>query len=140
MKKRIMSFVIALVLLATSSTVATAVELRSSPTLAIYSAMITKGKTAGKIIISYDVNANTEAEEVGVSSIEIYKAANDSYVTTITGSTRNGLITTDSVRHRSSYTYSGTSGVEYYAIVTVYAKINGVSDSKEYTTNSCKAP
>ena len=139
MKKRILSLAAALVLLVTASVTVSAVELRSSPTLAIYSAKITKGSTAGNIIISYDVSANTQAEEVGVSCIEIYDS-DDALIKTITGTTRNGLIETNEQRHRSSYTYRGTSGVEYYAIVTVYAKINGVSDSKEYTTNSCKAP
>lgn len=139
MKKRILPFLTALLLLVTASIPASAVELRSSPTLAIYSAIITKGTSAGKIIISYDVRANTEAEEVGVESIEIYKSNGD-YVTTITGTTRNGLIATNTERHRSSYTYSGTSGVSYYAILTVTATIDGTSDSKTYTTNTLKAP
>lgn len=141
MKKRIFSFITALVLLVSTAVTASAVEMRSSPTLAMYNAKITKGAAnSGKIVISYDVSANTEAEEVGVSSIDIYKVKDDEYVTTITGTTWNGLIETNTEWHRSSYTYKGTSGVEYYAVVTVYAKIDGVSDSKPYTTNSCVAP
>ena len=139
MKKRILSLAAALVLLITASVTVSAVELRSSPTLAIYSAKITKGSIAGNIIISYDVSANTEAEKVGVSCIEIYDS-DDVLIKTITGTTRNGLIETNTERHRSSYTYKGTSGVEYYAIVTVTATIDGVTDSKDYTTNSCTAP
>lgn len=140
MKKRILPLFTALVLLFTVSATAAAVEMRSSPTLAIYSAIITKGAAgSGKIIISYDVRANTEAKEVGVESIEIYKS-NGTYVTTITGTTRNGLIATNTERHRSSYTYTGTSGTEYYAVVTVTATIGSKTDSKEYTTNTETAP
>lgn len=140
MKKRILPLFTALVLLFTASTTAAAVEMRSSPTLAIYSAMITQGAAGtGKLIISYDVRANTEAKEVGVAAIKIYKA-NGSYVTTITGTTQNGLIATDTERHRSSYTYTGTTGTKYYAIVTVTATIGSKSDSKDYTTNTETAP
>ena len=140
MVKRFSSFIAALAIFVTASITVSAVELRSSPTLAAYSAKITKGSSKGNLIITYDISANTEAEEVGVSSIKIYKAEGDEYVTTITGTTRNGLIETNTEWHRSSYTYKGTSGVEYYAVLTVYAKIDGVSDSKLYTTNSCVAP
>ena len=141
MKKRILFFITALLLLATTSVTALAVEMRSSPTLAMYNAKITKGASGtGKIIISYDVSANTEAEEVGVATIKIYKSGGASPVATITGSTWNGLIATDTEWHRSSYTYTGTSGVEYYAVLTVTATIDGTSDSKDYTTNSCVAP
>lgn len=114
--------------------------MRSSPTLAIYSAKITQGATGtGKLIISYDVSANTEAKEVGVASIKIYKS-NGSYVTTITGTTRNSLIATNTERHRSYYTYTGITGTEYYAIVTVTATIGDKTDSKDYTTNTETAP
>lgn len=140
MKKRILPLFIALVLLFTTSTTAAAVEMRSSPTLAIYSAKITQGSIGtGKLIISYDVRANTEADEVGVASIEIYKAGG-TYVTTITGTTRNGLIATNTERHRSSYTYTGITGTEYYAVVTATATIGEKTDSKDYTTNTETAP
>lgn len=140
MKKRILSFATALVLIFTSAIAASAVEVRASPTLALYSAMLTKGSSAGKISISYDVRANTEAEEVGVSSIKIYTASDDKYVTTITGSVRNGLIAANTERHRSSYTYTGKAKTEYYAIVTVTATINGTTDTRDITTNSLTAP
>lgn len=140
MKKRILPLFTALVLLFAVSTTAAAVEMRSSPTLAIYSAKITQGATGtGKLIISYDVSANTEANEVGVAAIKIYKA-NGSYVTTIIGSTENGLIAPDTERHRSSYTYTGITGTKYYAIVTVTATIGSKTDSKDYTTNTEIAP
>lgn len=140
MKKRILPLFTALVLIFITSTNAAAVEMRSSPTLATYSAMITQGtEGSGKLIISYDVSANTEADEVGVAFIKIYKA-NNTYVTTITGTTQNGLIATNTERHRSSYTYAGITGTSYYAIVTVTATIGNKTGSKDFTTNTETAP
>ena len=87
----------------------------------------------------HDVMASGKADEVGVSSIKIYKS-NGSYVTTITGTTNNGLLDTNVGTHRSTYTYEGTSGVSYYAEVTVYAKIGSDSDSRTVKTGTAKAP
>lgn len=113
--------------------------LRGSPTLSEYNAKVSKGYSSGKIIISYDVEANDFSELVGVSSIKIYKS-NGSYVTTITGTVENNLIGTNTPLHRSSYTYQGVSGTYYYAVVTVFATIDGVTDSRTITTKSVQAP
>ena len=114
---------------------------RSSPTLMGYGAKLSQGSVpgSGKIIITYDVMANGRAESLGVSSIEIYKSDN-SYVTTITGNTMNGLIASRDITHRSSYIYTGVSGTYYYAILTVFATINGVTDSRTITTSTVQAP
>lgn len=112
---------------------------RASPTLSAYNAKVSKGYSSGKIIISYDVEANIEGESVGVSSIVIYKS-NGTYVTTITGTVENDLIGTNTPWHSSSYTYHGISGTYYYAVVTVFATINGVTDSRTITTNTVQAP
>lgn len=113
--------------------------LRASPTLSGYSSKLTAGQSSGNIKVNYDVMANVEAEELGVYFINIYRASG-SYVTTITGTEENGLIDTNSDRHRSSYIYEGVSGTSYYAEVTVFAKIDGVSDHRTITTNTIKAP
>lgn len=112
---------------------------RASPTLSGYSAKLTPGHSAGDIVITYDVEANVGAESVGVSSIKIYKSSGN-YVTTITGSESNGLVEVGSDWHRSSYTYHGISGTYYYAKVTVFATIDGVTDSRTITTNTVQAP
>lgn len=113
--------------------------LRSSPTLTRYGAIATSGNSTGKVVITYDVLANSIAESVGVSYIEIYKSNGD-YVTTIYASSINGFTTSGSGSHRNSYTYTGTSGTYYYAEVTVFATIGGVTDSRTVTTNTVKAP
>ena len=112
---------------------------RASPTLSAYNAKVSKGYASGEVIISYDVEAKDFGELVGVSSIKIYKS-NGSYVTTITGTVENNLIGTNTPLHRSSYTYQGVSGTYYYAVVTVFATIDGVTDSRTITTKSVQAP
>ena len=140
-KLRIMSIALFLVLALSTlnGTVVYASTLRASPTLNAYSAIITKGSSTGKIVITYDVAANTIADSVGVSSMKIYKS-DGSYVTTITATSLNGFTDSGVMSHRNSYTYTGTSGTSYYAEVTVFATIKGVTDSRTVTTNTVKAP
>ena len=140
MKKRIVSVgLVIAVALSVCCGIAFAVETRASLTLTAYSASTLAGDNTGEVKINYDVRASDIADEVGVSSIEIYKS-NGSYVTTITGKTSNGLIRTDATRHKSNYVYKGTSGTSYYAVVTVFATVGSDSDSREVKTNSTKAP
>lgn len=138
---RIILFTIVVMLAITNfcGATASASVVRSSPTLSSYSAVATQGSSTGKIIITYDVCANAIASSLGVSKIEIYKS-NGTYVTTIYPTSLNGLKTTNAMWHRSSYTYTGTSGTSYYAEVTVFATIDGVTDSRTVTTNTVKAP
>ncbi len=140
-KHRIVSCVLtaAIIFMILGNITASASTMRASPTLSSYGVVLTKGSSGGKVIITYDVLANSVAESLGVSSIVIYKSSGD-YVTTIYPTTLNGLKTSNAMWHRSSYTYSGTSGVSYYAMVTVFATINGVTDSRTVKTNTVTAP
>jgi len=143
MKKRLLTIVLSLAIaLSVCSGVAmadTAEDLRSSPTLFRYSAIITQGSSAGKIVITYDVTANIAADSLGVSQMKIYKS-DGSYVTTIRATAQNNFKASNTVRHRSSYTYTGISGTYYYAEVTIFATIDGVTDSRTVTTNTVQAP
>ena len=140
MKTRFLSFSIAMVLiLSIGYDVAYAVEARASKTLAHYNVLVLEGDDSGEIDITYDVQASKIVDKAGVSSIKVYKS-NGSYVTTITGTTRNGLIGTDTNRHRSTYTYQGVSGESYYFVLTIFATIGSDSDSRTVTTNTVKAP
>lgn len=118
---------------------ANAVESRASTTLYLFTASTSKGSNSGEVKINYDVYASQKADEVGISSIVIYKS-DGSYVTTITGTTGNGLIRTGVIRHKSTYVYTGTSGTSYYAVVTGFATIGSDSDSRTVTTSTIKAP
>ena len=72
-------------------------DMRASLTLSSYNVGLTAGDSAGMISISYDVQSNKLASSIGVETVDIYKA-DGSYVTSITGSTSNGLIETNSVK------------------------------------------
>lgn len=139
-KKRIFAILIVLsLLLSVCGIAAMAVEARASVTLLYYNAILTEGNSSGELEITYDVQANTRADKVGVSNVKIYKS-DGSYVTTINGSVNNGMLEEDTSRHRSSCFYNGTSGTYYYAVVTVTATIGSDSDSREITTSTVKAP
>lgn len=112
---------------------------QSSTTLSAYNVMLKQGNSSGKLKVTYDVTAKNYASSLGVSSIIIYQA-DGTYVTTITGTVSNGLIKSNSIRHQSSYNYSCTAGEAYYAVVTIFATINGVSDSRDITTDTVIAP
>ena len=140
MKDRFLCFSVALVfILSLCCSTAFAIEDRASKTLSHHAVVVSEGSDSGEIDITYDVQASKLADKVGVSSIKVYKSGG-SYVTTITGTIRNGLIGTDANRHRSTYTYQGVSGESYYFVLTVFATIGSDSDSRTATTNTIKAP
>jgi hypothetical protein len=143
--KRIVTFAFAMMMAITcclgavSAVRAEDVGTRASFTLSDYNAVLKAGTTSGEIRISYTVLASKPADSVGVSSITIYKS-DGSHVTTITGTTGNGLILNSDVGHAGTYSYKGTSGVSYYAVATVFAKVGTISDSRLITTATVKAP
>lgn len=112
----------------------------SSPTLMGHAVAMDAGNIPGELRISYTVNAVSRADEVGISSIEIYRSTG-AYVETIYGTTDNGLVRTSAVTNMATYSYTGAeSGKFYYAKVTVYATIKGVTDSETVVTATVKAP
>jgi hypothetical protein len=140
--KRTFTFVLALTMVLTccsGAALAATFSPQASLTLSYYEVVLLAGSKSGEIRINYDVGASKLADSLGVSSIEIYKS-NGSYVTTITGTTSNGLVRNNSSSHMGVYSYIGTSGVSYYAKVTVFATVGSVSDSRTVTTSTVKAP
>lgn len=78
--------------------------------------------------------------KLGALKIEIYKT-NEEYVKTIWGNTSNGLLSPRSGRYYSNtYTYEGTPGVSYYAVVTICAGTVTDYDTREITTSTVRAP
>lgn len=140
MKKRIFPFALTIICVFSMCIGATfAQEARASTTITVYSASASRGSSSGDIKINFDVQANSLTDSLGISAIKIYKS-DGTYVTTINGSTSNGLIRNNASRHKSSYTYTGTSGTSYYAEVTVSARIGSDYDSRTVTTTTVKAP
>lgn len=115
------------------------IDVKSSIFLSSYEAKLLQGKSSCEIDIQYNAQSSRKADLIGVSSIQIYKS-NGEYVTTITGTTKNGLISVDSNFCDGTYTKALTSGVSYYAKVTVFAEIGSSRDSRTITTNTVKAP
>ena len=140
MKKRFLSFVLMTALvLSLCGGAAMAAETRASETIRSFTLSLAEGNSAGEVKIKFDVRATSIADEIGISSIVIYKA-DGSYVSTITGTKGNGLLLSDASRHNSSYTYKGTSGTSYFAKVTCTVTIGSSSDSKTLNTNEVTAP
>ena len=140
MKKRFLSFALMTALvLSLCGGAAVAAETRASDTIRSFTLSLVEGEGAGEVKIKFDVRANSTADEIGISSIVIYKT-DGSYASTIMGTKGNGLILTNTSRHNSSYTYKGTSGTSYFARVTCTATIGSSSDSKTLDTNKVTAP
>lgn len=143
MKKPILSsFFVVIIVLSFCCGAAIAIEgpdARASLTLSDYGASAKAGSSSGVICISYDVSSSKFADSLGVESIVIYNA-NGSKAATITGSTSNGLVRTNSSIKAGDYNYKLTSGTSYYAEVTVFAKVGSEYDSRTVTTGTVKAP
>ena len=111
---------------------------RTSNILEVYTASAATGTNSGEVKITYRSRANQSATTIGVSSIEIYKS-DGSYVTTIWGSTSNGLMAGNTQIKNGTYVYKGTSGVYYRAKVTISATAGGETDNKPVWTSSARA-
>lgn len=109
---------------------------RASLTIAKTSAAAYTGDNLGEVDIEYNIMATTRADKLGVSSIVIYKPDGTTY--TVTGTTKNGLISSGG-SHLGTYTYKGIKGHSYYAEVTLFATIGSDTDSRTITTNRATA-
>lgn len=140
MKRRLLSFSFALALVFTFCTITTfAIENRASETLSSYAVYCKPGDKSGTIYITYDVKANSRADSLGVSSIALYNSSGI-YMTTILGSTENGLIKSNLTSASGTYTQTVVSGNSYYAVATVFAEIGNKYDSRTVTTKIATAP
>ena len=135
--KRICALLVAIMVLVSGFGAAYAADTsyRASLTLSRYIAELFPGDRSGEIIVSYDVKASLRADSVGVESITFYTSDGD-YVTTVTGTTGNGLVKTNSSGHSDDFVKSLPSGEYYYAEVTVFAKIGSDYDSRTVTTST----
>ncbi len=90
----------------------------------------------GKIEIAFTASAFERMSELGASSIRVYKS-NGALVATFlsTDSGYESMMGSNTKRHKGTIIYSGTSGQQYYAVVTFYAENSGGSSSKSYTTS-----
>ena len=147
--KKVLSFVLAIAL--AISLCVCAVEatplmdesiapMRASDYFSSYSVSATGG-VEGDVAITISIRAKKTMDSIGATKIVIQEKDGNRWqeVYTKTGSNYNGLLDSDSSSFRGSYTYSGTSGKTYRAIVTLYAEDAFGNDSKTVTTNSVVA-
>lgn len=117
-----------------------AAQARASENIANHEVNALQGDGRGEISIDFVVRATASLPKIGALKITIYKANGD-YVKTIWGNTSNGLLSPKSGRYYSNtYTYEGTPGVSYYAVVTVCAGTATDYDTREITTATVRAP
>ena len=138
MKKLISCFLVCLMIFSCSSALAASMEPYASLSLRNTFATTSTGTRSGEIKISYQATANKTSSPIGASSIVIYKS-DGTYVTTIKGSTSNGLMVNRNTSKSGSYTYKGSSGTSYYAIVNLAATAGSEYDSRNIITNIAKA-
>lgn len=115
---------------------------QASETLAMYAVWLDPGTKSGELKITFDVTATGWADSLGVAYFEIHRASDDKLIDTVHSSTSSGL---KSEGFTYTYTYTHTSpgiisGVYYYAIIAVSAKIGSAYDSRTLRTVSVKAP
>lgn len=141
--KRILAIILSLALsiscCCSSAFAATISEPRASLTLSNYNVTLDPGNSSKEISFTFYLYASKTADSIGVETIKIYKS-NGSLVKTITGTTGNGLISTNDFMYVDSYDCLLTSGVSYYAEVTIFARLGSTSDSRTITTATVTAP
>ena len=112
----------------------------ASPTLSSYAVWLDPGDYRGELDISFEVTATGWADSLGVTYIEIYTASNGELYDTVDGTKENGL-KSSGVCYAYTYTYDGAiPGVEYYVLVSVFARINPIFDSRALITAPVKTP
>lgn len=139
-KKMALVFTSLILLIASLCQAATAIEIspRASEYLSGYGASLYQGDASGSVRVEFTVSANEKADRVGVSNLSIYKG-DGTFVASVKGSVVNGLIAKDIKTHIGGYTFYGERNTVYYMVLTMYAEFDGGSDSRQYTTNQCRA-
>ena len=132
--------VTALILVLTTALSCITANARASLYLSSYLAGISRGDNKGELVISFSVDATGKMDQVGVNKIELIRTDGQESIT-IYGTTRNGLIETNTYETAGDYTITDLkSGAYYYAIVTVFAKDGSGSDARAVTTKTIQAP
>lgn len=135
--RRIIAFFMTLCMLlaCSSAAFATDVEPFASLTLSRYVAEALSGDSRGEIIISFNVKSSKPSATLGIESIDFYTKDGD-FVDSVSGTTSNELVKTNSSIHSSDFVYNLPSGKYYYAEVTIFAQVGSEYDSRTVTTST----
>lgn len=99
----------------------------------------TLSTSGSKIYVDYTVVATGTQDEVGVFQIAMQQQQTDGTwktVSNIYGADNSGMIAYNAAYNFGTYTYYGSSGYSYRAIVTVFAGGDYGSDAKIFYTNT----
>lgn len=132
--KRIVSFVLALVLTTLLATVAVATEVRASALIVSHSC-VASADTDGKINVTFSITGKKIMSRIGAQSMSFYikngtswklvESYTEYYV---------GMSAMNKLSHGNTITYQGTAGEEYKVVVTLFVKdSDGATDSRTYT-------
>ena len=111
---------------------------RASTTLSSYSADVVC-YTPGQVTVSYNVSSKSLASKIGVSKIHIYNTSGRRLIT-VTGSTSNGMMTTNAINFGGNKAISVASGTTCYAVVEFYASTSSGSDTTTFQTTNITIP
>lgn len=137
--RALLAFFVSLALLCAAGT-HTHAQTRASDYITRYAVSASQGERTGQVSIRCDITAKRSVVKIGVLKIEIYQS-NGSRVTTIQGTTSNGLLSPESsFAYIVTYTYKGVPGITYYAKVTLCAGTNSDYDVRYVQTQKVTAP
>ncbi|MBQ1389688.1 MAG: hypothetical protein IIY78_08690 [Clostridia bacterium] len=144
MKKKIVSILLALILMISSMPVTVSAQEeeddpRASSYLNMYSASLTSLGVTGELNLAYQVFATDDMVDVGVFCL-IVRNSNGTIHQTIWGSTANGLLAANTWYHVGDYTLNLTSGNTYYCSVYFIAEDANGSDVRKITTQLAVCP
>lgn len=114
------------------------VQLYASKYLDTYGvSLISKGD--GRMCVSYAVCGTRTMDKIGVNKILIEEWDGDEWVKygTVSGSSHSDFYAYDEAEHVGSYYFSGIVGVKYRATLTVYAELDGGSDTGTVSSYTC---
>ena len=132
--KRIVSFVLALVLTTLSATVAVATEVRASALIVSHSCSASAG-TDGEMDVTFSITGKKIMSTIGAKSIYFYvKNGNTWKFDKLYTQYYIGMSAENKLTHGNTITYQGKAGTEYKIVVTLFVEDSeGATDSRTYT-------
>ena len=132
--KRIVSFVLALVLTTLLATVAVATEVRASALIVSHSCSASAG-TDGEMDVTFSITGKKIMSTIGSKSIYFYvKNGNTWKFDKLYTQYYIGMSAENKLTHGNTITYQGKAGTEYKIVVTLFVEDSeGATDSRTYT-------
>jgi len=132
--KRIVSFVLALVLTTLLATVAVATEVSASALIVSHSCSASAG-TDGEMDVTFSITGKKIMSTIGAKSIYFYvKNGNTWKFDKLYTQYYIGMSAENKLTHGNTITYQGKAGTEYKIVVTLFVEDSeGATDSRTYT-------